>query len=320
MGYSCPMRAVALLGLNSTEKNVADFRLPGVEVAISPRPEAADAALIFGGDGTVHRHLERLHELQAPALMVPTGSGNDFAHALGIRSVADALAAWKKFVAGQGSVRQIDLGCIEPAGSQMANGKWQREEDADPSPAARARDDKGGEPSSTRHLFCCVGGVGLDAEANRHANAMPRWLRRRGGYILAAAMAIIGKHRTHMRAFATSTAGEPLLDADELAEMVVFANASSYGDGLLIAPGAKLDDGKLDLIYVRRASRLRLLQIAPTVLRGTHIRLPEVWFARAAEVRVESDPPRMIYADGEPICLTPTRVGVIPNGLQVITN
>ena len=317
MGYSCPMRAVALLGLNSTEKNVADFRLPGVEVAISPRPEAADAALIFGGDGTVHRHLEALHTLNVPALMVPTGSGNDFAHALGIRTIADALTAWKKFVAGQGSVWQIDLGCIEPAGSQMPNGKWQRE-DADHSPTAPARDDKGGEPSSTRHLFCCVGGVGLDAEANRRANAMPRWLRRRGGYMVAAAMAIVGKHRTHMRALATSTAGEPLLDADELAEMVVFANASSYGDGLLIAPGAKLDDGKLDLIYVRRSSRIRLLQIAPTVLRGTHIRLPEVWFARAAEVRVESDPPRMIYADGEPICRTPVKVSVLPKALRVI--
>ena len=67
-----------------------------------------------------------------------------------------------------------------------------------------------------------------------------------------------------------------------------------------------------------RASRLRLLQIAPTVLRGTHIRLPEVWFARAAEARVESDPPRMIYADGEPICRTPVRVSVVPQGLRVV--
>ena len=299
------MRAVALLGLASTEKDVAVFRLPGVDIAISQRPEPVDAALIFGGDGTMHRHLDALHAQQVPALVVPTGSGNDFAHALGIRSVAEALGAWKKFVAGQGSVRHIDLGCIEPW--QMANGK------ADLSPAAPSRD-----TANVRHLFCCVGGVGLDAEANRHANSMPRWLRSRGGYMLAAAMAIVGKRRTHMRALATSIAGEPLLDADELAEMVVFANASSYGDGLMIAPGAKLDDGKLDLIYVRRASRLRLLQIAPTVLRGTHIRLPEVWFARAAEARVESDPPRMIYADGEPICRTPVKVSVVSQGLRVV--
>jgi diacylglycerol kinase (ATP) len=102
--------------------------------------------------------------------------------------------------------------------------------------------------------------------------------------------------------------------------MFVFANAPAYGDGMLIAPGAKLDDGKLDLVYVRHASRLRLLRIAPTVLRGTHIGLPEVWFARAGEVTVESDPPRMIYADGEPICETPVKVTILPKALTVIVD
>lgn len=291
------MRAIALLGTSSTEKDVAAFRLPGIQVAIGEQPETgADACLVFGGDGTVHRHLEALHALRIPTLVIPTGSGNDFAQALGIQTVADALRAWKKFVAGQGNFRDIDLGLIEqlPHVSQ---------------PTANV---------GHRRLFCCVGGVGIDADANRRANAMPRGLRRRGGYMLAAALAILGKQRTQIRAQAASPAGEPLLDADELAEMMVFANARSYGDGLLIAPGAKLDDGKLDLIYVRRASRLRLLRIAPTVLRGTHIGLPEVWFARAQEVRVETDPPRMIYADGEPICETPVKVRVLPKAISVI--
>jgi diacylglycerol kinase (ATP) len=320
------MRAVALLGLNSTEKNVAPFRLPGMDVAIAHDIAPADAALVFGGDGTVHRYLPILHEAQVPVLVVPTGSGNDFAHALGIRSVADALAAWKKFVAGQGNVRSIDLGCIERW--QMADGKRQGEK-ADPSAASQPRDDKaeGSAPArdakpeenrSERHLFCCVGGVGLDADANRRANAMPRWMRRRGGYLLAMVRAIFGKQRIRIRAQAATPAGEPVLDADEPAELMVFANAPAYGDGILIAPGAKLDDGKLDLVYARRMSRLRLLRVAPTVLRGTHIGLPEVWFARAAEVTVESDPPRMIYADGEPICETPVKVKVLPKGLRVV--
>jgi diacylglycerol kinase (ATP) len=297
------MRAVALLGLTSTERDLAPFRLAGIDLAITQRAEEGEAALVFGGDGTVHRHLEALHATQVPTLVVPTGSGNDFAHALGIHTVADAFSAWKKFVAGQGTVRQIDLGCVESTQSNAEN--------------LDASIRQSGS-SAVRQLFCCIGGVGLDADANRRANAMPRWLRRRGGYMLAAAMAIMGKKRTHMRAHATSAAGEPLLDADELAEMVVFANASTYGDGLVIAPGAKLDDGRLDLIYVRRSSRLRLLRIAPTILRGTHIGLPEVWFARAAEVRVESDPPRMIYADGEPVCKTPVKVSVVPRALRVI--
>jgi len=299
------MRAIALAGLAVSEKDIAPFRLGGVDIALSQQVEAADAVLIFGGDGTVHRHLAKLHELQVPALVVPAGSGNDFAHSLGIQNAQGSLAAWKRFVAGQGNVRQIDLGCIEPLTADQTS----------PVPEIRQFGN-----SAVRQFFCCVGGVGLDGDANRRANAMPAWLRRHGGYLLAAALAILGKQRARIRAQAASPAGEPLLDADEQAEMFVFANAPTYGDGMLIAPGAKLDDGKLDLVYVRHASRLRLLRIAPTVLRGTHIGLPEVWFARAADAHVETDPPLTVYADGEPICQTPIHVTTLPKALKVICN
>ena len=71
-----------------------------------------DAALIFGGDGTVHRHLPQLHATRIPVLVVPCGSGNDFAKALGIRSVEIALRAWQQFCADGNNVREIDLGVV----------------------------------------------------------------------------------------------------------------------------------------------------------------------------------------------------------------
>src|SRR5207237_8806355 len=63
----------------------------------------ADAILICGGDGTVHRHLPQLVPLQIPVLVVPTGSGNDFARALNLRSVRDSLNAWKRFCGSTGN-------------------------------------------------------------------------------------------------------------------------------------------------------------------------------------------------------------------------
>ena len=62
--------------------------------------EQADVILLFGGDGTVHRHLGQLVRLGLPVLVVPAGSGNDFARALGLRRVRDSLAAWRKFCGG----------------------------------------------------------------------------------------------------------------------------------------------------------------------------------------------------------------------------
>ena len=70
--------------------------------------------LLFGGDGTIHRHLGQVVRLGLPVLVVPAGSGNDFARAFGLRRVRDSLAAWQKFCGGAGNVRAIDLGCDLP--------------------------------------------------------------------------------------------------------------------------------------------------------------------------------------------------------------
>ena len=72
------------------EQDVRPFELPGVSIftgnELDPTDEP-DAALIFGGDGTVHRHLGTLALKRTPTLVVPMGSANDFAATLGIESV-----------------------------------------------------------------------------------------------------------------------------------------------------------------------------------------------------------------------------------------
>src|SRR3954452_6177073 len=106
------MCAAALLGPGSPAKSVATFqRLTNAEW--TSLIEQADVAVIFGGDGTVHRHLAELVELEVPILVVPCGSGNDFARALKIRNVRDAARAWNNFAAA-GTAKSIDLGVISP--------------------------------------------------------------------------------------------------------------------------------------------------------------------------------------------------------------
>ena len=94
------MRAAAILGLGCSPKDLKPFQsnksiewlvgMPGLD-------DQADVILLFGGDGTIHRHLGQLVRLGLPVLVVPAGSGNDFARALGLRRVRDSLAAWEKF-------------------------------------------------------------------------------------------------------------------------------------------------------------------------------------------------------------------------------
>src|SRR5882762_6575403 len=98
------MRVAAILGLGSSTKHLNPFARNSDAVwqfGLPSNPADADAILIFGGDGTVHRHLPQLVQLQLPVLVVPHGSGNDFARALSLGRVDDALTAWRQFATGR---------------------------------------------------------------------------------------------------------------------------------------------------------------------------------------------------------------------------
>lgn len=284
------MRAAAIFGLGTSTANLKPFRgssdtewIEGVPASSSD----ADAILIFGGDGTIHRHLPALVRLQLPVLVVPAGSGNDFARALRLRSVRDSLNAWQSFESGSENVRAVDLGVITQNGAV-----------------------------STKHYFCCVAGCGLDAAVARKANRMPRWLRRNGGYLLGLIPA--------MMQFSPIFLQLNILDGPMAGEMskpvllAVFANSPFYGDGMHIAPRAKMDDGKLDLCIVNPLNRLKLLGLFPSVYLGRHLKIAEVEYSQIERVRVETSEPAEIYADGEYVCLTPVEIGVEACALKVI--
>lgn len=57
----------------------------------SAREDGHDAALLVGGDGTLHAALPALLEAGIPFGLLPVGRGNDFARAVGIRSGAGSL-------------------------------------------------------------------------------------------------------------------------------------------------------------------------------------------------------------------------------------
>src|SRR5579863_5668287 len=89
------MRAAAIFGPGSSAKDLKPFQENSETTWVSglPAPPGeADAVLISGGDGTVHRHLPHLVELQLAVLGVPCGSGNDFARAFNLHNVRESLA------------------------------------------------------------------------------------------------------------------------------------------------------------------------------------------------------------------------------------
>ena len=82
---------------------------------------------------------------------------------------------------------------------------------------------------------------------------------------------------------------------------------------MFLAPDAELDDGKLDVVCVERASaKLHYLANLPKVFKGRHVENDEVTVLRAAEVEINADRPFAIYADGDHIADLPATIRVLP--------
>jgi diacylglycerol kinase (ATP) len=126
-----------------------------------------------------------------------------------------------------------------------------------------------------------------------------------------------------VRAVLSFTPTEFTVDVDgevlhEEAYTVVVANSGYYGSGMHIAPGAVLDDGLLDVVIVRAASKLRLIRSMPRLYAGTHVDLDGVVVRRGREVRLSSLRPVTAYGDGERLAPLPVTVSVRPRTLSVL--
>jgi diacylglycerol kinase (ATP) len=291
------MRAAAIFGLGCSPKNLTHFQTDSsVDWHIGLPVAEADAILLFGGDGTIHRHLSPLVKLGLPVLVVPTGSGNDFARALGLRRVRDSLAAWRRFLATGDNLQAIDLGQITALGDEVG--------------------------ASTREprYFCSVAGIGLDAEVSRRANSLPRWLRGRGGYALALVSALFGFAPFPMRLLTSNQPGECPTHSEQSTILAAFANTSTYGDGMKIAPQAHMDDGLLDVCVVGALNPFKLACLFPTVYFGRHLTIRKVEYFRTSSARAETERPLDVYADGEFVCHTPVEIGIHRGAIRMICN
>jgi diacylglycerol kinase (ATP) len=317
------MRIAAILGLGSSTKHLHSFARNSDALWRLGLPDSvgeADAILILGGDGTIHRHLAQMTRLQLPVLVVPCGSGNDFARSLNLHRVRDSMAAWEKFCAGGGNVLAIDLGVITPLAPPGINPSSASPFLSNADGGASVKESSAAAHDSVSRYFCCVGGVGLDAEIARRANQLTRWIRRRGGYALSLLPALLGFQAPRVKTQSDLPGSSSLLAArhDGPAMVVAFANAPTYGDGIRIAPHAKLDDGKLDICVVGAMNKMRLLRLFPSVYSGSHLSVPEVKYFQTEHLRVETDRPMDVYADGEYVCRTPVEVSVERAALRVI--
>lgn len=159
--------------------------------------------------------------------------------------------------------------------------------------------------------FFNVLGCGLDAEVVDDANRRFKRFAGTAGYVLAMLRQLFMFRPRQVRL---------VLDGKELVEkvwLVAVANASYYGSGMKVAPGADPRDGLADVIVVSDVSIGRFLRLFPRVYQGTHIHDKSVRVFRARDVSLSCDSQMAIQADGEIIGYAPFSVYIKERCIKV---
>jgi diacylglycerol kinase (ATP) len=266
----------------------------GRELAAAAVARGARLVLAWGGDGTINEVASALAFGNVALGIVPAGSGNGLARELGVdaradRAIADALHA---------TPRSMDMGEIDGASTGRGAG---------PSTSLGAGPST---PLATGRLFANIAGIGFDAHiAARFAAAT-----RRGfvGYAGITARALTSYAPQHYRVTVDG------VESTHRAILVTIANSAQFGNNARIAPGARVDDGELDLVVLEEESRWGTLRQMPRLFDGTADRVRGCHVRRIREVTIEAEQPMPYHVDGEPVQGgTILRVRIHPGALRI---
>lgn len=144
------------------------------------------------------------------------------------------------------------------------------------------------------HFVNCAG-FGFDAEVVRAAAGV-RWARGHAVYLAAAVRALMAYRGIDAR---VAVGGDAAAVPYTHHLMLVVSNGSRFGGGFHIAPGARNDDGVLDLVRIGDAAAWRRALLLGAAMRGRHLGAPEVSHVRATALTLDFAEPPLFEADGE---------------------
>jgi len=100
--------------------------------------------------------------------------------------------------------------------------------------------------------------------------------------------------------------------------MITVSNGPYTGAGMMVAPDARLDDGRFDVRVFRRFSKGRLIRHLVSIAFGRYRFAPEVDTYRSRVVRIESARPLPARADSRDLGTTPVEFATRARTLRVV--
>ena len=240
----------------------------------------------LGGDGTVNEVANGLMAVELgerPALAtLPVGTGNDVALAFGLAHFESAIDA----LANDGT-RTLDVIRVQ----LMRDGE-----------------------SVTRHALLFVA-AGFAAEVIRKTGPrVKRLFGRRFCYSVGLFRALAS-----FRAPEFSVTWDGGETSGRMFQVCAGNTEFSAGGVMRISPGARPDDGLLNISLVGALGRLQIVRRFPSILSGRYVEDERVAYFTGKRLEIDAVPPAEIQADGDIIGTTPAAIELLPGALRLVT-
>ena len=157
-------------------------------------------------------------------------------------------------------------------------------------------------------------GIGFDAKVATMASRM-KWPTGQSRYPLALAKTLMSGIEIPQVRIATD---ESVLD---MPITLISAMNGRFAGGIFpLAPGARIDDGQLDIVIADGMNRGQVIRLLPRLMKGTHLSMPAVTLIRSRTLKLESSLPLAVQTDGEILTAAARNLDIelIPGRLSVI--
>ncbi len=252
-------------------------RIPDALDWLRGLPNGSSVALV-GGDGTLNQMLPALLDNDLCLTLVPQGSGNDVARALGVAGLH-----WREALerSERASAHPMDVG-------------WLR-------------------TGTLERPFLSSLTVGFDSAVGYKALHGPRWLRGLPRYLLATFRELSALQTWDMQ---ITLDGQALQQGTTLFASTL--NTPTYGSGMPAVPHARTDDGLLDVLVAGRFNVAQTLVMLPRLLMARHLSHPRVTTRPFQSMTIASPQALPLATDGEYVGeATSLAVQVAPGALRV---
>jgi diacylglycerol kinase (ATP) len=277
------------------------------EALLTGHPELRGATLVRETDLRLARQglVAALAAAEARALVAIGGDGT-------LHQVANVLLA-------EGVAGRVALGVV-PAGtgSDLArslgiplapSAALQRALEARPRPldALQVRRDDGTVRFAVNTVSAGVSGLVVEA-----VNTLAR--RRQTTYLAATVRALLRYRPLPCR---VSVDGEPFYEGPTF--LFAMANGPTFGNGMRVAPPAKLDDGLAEVVVAGDIPRWQLPVYLPLLLLGRHLGLARCRHRQGRRVRWEPLAPFPPFElDGETLASGGAEITLLPGALRIL--